>query len=109
MGGIKPFKVGIIELQNKWSVDDKDLSCIFNAHGPVMGVRDPGMVTCKLQSITQWVCSNAGIEIKAKNLTDYKKVLLDLRGNISNNTVYANADGHIIYWHGNYIPKEIHL
>jgi acyl-homoserine lactone acylase PvdQ len=30
--------------------------------------------------------------------------VLDLRGNTSNNTVYADAEGNIAYWHGNFIP-----
>lgn len=40
---------------------------------------------------------------KANSFAEYKKVL-DLRGNISNNTVYADAKGNIAYWHGNRIP-----
>jgi acyl-homoserine lactone acylase PvdQ len=30
--------------------------------------------------------------------------VLDLRGNTSNNTVYADAEGNIAYWHGNHVP-----
>jgi acyl-homoserine lactone acylase PvdQ len=42
---------------------------------------------------------------KAKDFADFKKTL-DLLGNISNNTVYADAEGNIAYWHGNRIPKR---
>ena len=42
---------------------------------------------------------------KAKSFSDFKKTL-DLKGNISNNTVYADAEGNIAYWHGNRIPKR---
>ena len=31
---------------------------------------------------------------------------MDLLANTSNNTVYADAEGNIAYWHGNYIPKR---
>jgi acyl-homoserine-lactone acylase len=31
---------------------------------------------------------------------------MELRTNSSNNTVYADADGNIAYWHGNFIPKR---
>jgi acyl-homoserine-lactone acylase len=31
---------------------------------------------------------------------------MELKANSSNNTVYADADGHIAYFHGNYIPKR---
>ena len=31
---------------------------------------------------------------------------MELKANSSNNTVYADADGHIAYFHGNYIPRR---
>lgn len=42
---------------------------------------------------------------KVNGLTDFTKTL-NLRGNISNSTVYADAQGNIAYWHGNRIPKR---
>jgi acyl-homoserine lactone acylase PvdQ len=42
---------------------------------------------------------------KATGFADFKKTL-DLKGNISNNTVYADAEGNIAYWHGNHIPAR---
>lgn len=32
--------------------------------------------------------------------------MMDLRTNSSNNTVYADADGNIAYFHGNFIPRR---
>jgi acyl-homoserine-lactone acylase len=32
--------------------------------------------------------------------------MMDMRTNSSNNTVYADADGNIAYYHGNFIPKR---
>ena len=45
------------------------------------------------------------LRTKAK---DYKQYLqtMELEANSSNNTVYADADGHIAYFHGNYIPRR---
>jgi acyl-homoserine-lactone acylase len=31
---------------------------------------------------------------------------MELRTNSSNNTVYADADGHIAYFHGNFVPRR---
>ncbi|HMP29754.1 MAG TPA: penicillin acylase family protein, partial [Saprospiraceae bacterium] len=45
------------------------------------------------------------LRTKSKNLSDFQKSL-DLKGNISNNTVYADAQGNIGYWHGNRVPKR---
>jgi acyl-homoserine-lactone acylase len=40
--------------------------------------------------------------------TDYKsfKQVMDLHANSSNNTIYADADGNIAYFHGNFIPRR---
>jgi len=42
---------------------------------------------------------------KARNLAEFRR-LLELHTNSSNNTVYADADGHIAYFHSNYIPRR---
>jgi len=43
------------------------------------------------------------LRTKASSFAAFKKVL-DMRANTSNNTVYADAEGNIAYWHGNYVP-----
>ncbi len=42
---------------------------------------------------------------KARGLVEYKKVM-DIHTNSSNNTLYANTDGDIAYFHSNFIPKR---
>jgi acyl-homoserine-lactone acylase len=42
---------------------------------------------------------------KARTLAEYKQVM-DIHTNSSNNTLYANADGDIAYFHSNFIPKR---
>ena len=42
---------------------------------------------------------------KAKSFAEYKSIM-DLRENVSNNTVYADDQGNIAYWHGNFMPKR---
>lgn len=42
---------------------------------------------------------------KTSNFEQFNKVM-DIRTNSSNNTVYADANGTIAYYHGNFIPKR---
>ena len=42
---------------------------------------------------------------KLSNHAEFKK-MMDIRTNSSNNTVFADADGNIAYFHGNFIPKR---
>jgi acyl-homoserine-lactone acylase len=42
---------------------------------------------------------------KARNFDEFKQVM-NFRTNSSNNTMYADADGNIAYFHGNFVPKR---
>jgi acyl-homoserine-lactone acylase len=42
---------------------------------------------------------------KARNLAEFRKVM-DLHTNSSNNTIYADADGNIGYFHANFAPRR---
>ena len=43
------------------------------------------------------------LRTKQVDYNDFRK-MMDMRTNSSNNTVYADADGNIAYFHGNFIP-----
>ncbi len=49
--------------------------------------------------------SQSFLRTKARTLADYRKVM-ELHANSSNNTVYADADGHIAYFHPQFVPKR---
>jgi acyl-homoserine-lactone acylase len=75
------------------------------SHGPVMGERDGHWVTIQLMQRHVRALEQSYLRTKARNYTEFAKTL-DLMGNSSNNTVYADADGTIAYWHGNFIPRR---
>jgi acyl-homoserine lactone acylase PvdQ len=45
------------------------------------------------------------LRTKAQNQREWKTIM-DMRANSSNNTTYADSDGNIAYYHGNFIPKR---
>jgi acyl-homoserine-lactone acylase len=45
------------------------------------------------------------LRTKSRTLAQYRKVM-DLHANSSNNTVYADADGHIAYFHPQFVPRR---
>jgi acyl-homoserine-lactone acylase len=45
------------------------------------------------------------IRTKARTLAEYRKAM-ELHANSSNNTVYADADGHIAYFHPQFVPRR---
>lgn len=45
------------------------------------------------------------VRTKQKGYKGFRE-MMDIRTNSSNNTVYADADGNIAYFHGNFVPKR---
>ncbi|MDB5202292.1 MAG: peptidase penicillin amidase [Ferruginibacter sp.] len=79
------------------------IPALFTHHGPVMAERNGQWLSLKAnnRSITSLIQSWQ--RTKANSFAAYKKVMA-LNANTSNNTVYADAEGNIAYWHGNFIP-----
>ena len=84
-------------------LQSKTIHALFTQHGPVMANRNGQFLS--VQSFNRSIVSleQSWLRTKATSFAAFKKVL-DLRGNTSNNTVYADAEGNIAYWHGNHVP-----
>ncbi len=74
-------------------------------HGPVMASKNNQWLSLQENNRSKDALIECWIRTKAKNIDDYKKAL-SLLSNNSNNTVYADAQGNIAYWHGNFMPKR---
>jgi len=74
-------------------------------HGPVIGEQDGKWVTIRLMQEPVKALIQAYTRTKA---TDYKSFLqtMELHTNSSNNTIFADSDGEIAYFHGNFIPRR---
>ena len=72
-------------------------------HGPIMAKRDDKWISLKSNNRSMKSLEQSWTRTKAKGFEDYKKSM-DLKANTSNNTVYADKEGNIAYWHGNFIP-----
>lgn len=81
------------------------INALFTHHGPVMAKRNGQWISVKADNRITNGLIQCWQRTKAKSFGDFKKTL-DLKGNISNNTVYADAEGNIAYWHGNRVPAR---
>jgi acyl-homoserine lactone acylase PvdQ len=106
-GKQKKVKEEKIELKYKANntVETKLINALFTHHGPVMAKRNGQWLSVRADNRIMNGLIQCWQRNKATNFTDFKKTL-DLKGNISNNTVYADAEGNIGYWHGNRIPAR---
>ncbi|RYF90999.1 MAG: acylase [Chitinophagaceae bacterium] len=95
----------VLQYKQPTGIVSKKIITYFTAHGPVMASRNNQWLSLKADNRIMNGLVQCWQRTKAKGLNDFKKTL-DLKGNISNNTVYADAAGNIAYWHGNRIPKR---
>lgn len=104
---LKPVTEKIITLRYKKDdiLHTKAITTYYTHHGPIMANRNGQWISVKgynrsLQSLMQ-----SFLRTKTKGLEDYKKNMAML-ANTSNNTVFADNQGNIAYWHGNYMPRR---
>ena len=81
----------------------KVITALYTQHGPIMTKRNGEYLSVKADNRLWNGLIQCWQRSKSKSFADCKKTL-DMKGNISNCTVYAEAEGNIAYWHGNRIP-----
>jgi acyl-homoserine-lactone acylase len=74
-------------------------------HGPIVRAADDKWISVRLMQKPVEALSQSFLRTKARTLAQYEKVMR-LAANSSNNTVYADADGHIAYFHPQFIPRR---
>jgi acyl-homoserine-lactone acylase len=82
----------------------KEFTVYRTAHGPVVR-QAGGWISVKLMQKPIEQLEQSFLRTKAR---DYKSFLktIELYANSSNNTIFADGDGDIAYFHGNFIPRR---
>lgn len=95
----------VVPYKSAGGMASKTVTAWFSHHGPVVRTQDGKWVAFKMMDEPLKALMQSYERTKAKN---YKQFLasMQLRANSSNNTVYADADGTIAYFHGNFIPRR---
>jgi acyl-homoserine-lactone acylase len=74
-------------------------------HGPVVGKVGEKWLTVKMMDMPLEALEQSYLRTKAHDYASFQKVMR-LNGNASNNTVFADNQGTIAYWHGNFMPRR---
>ena len=83
----------------------KEFTVYRTQHGPIVREADGKWVSIRLMEKPIEALSQSYLRTKARDLKAFREVM-DLRANSSNNTIYADADGNIAYFHPHFIPKR---
>jgi len=106
-GGERAFRAVPINLPYKTAngMASKTITAYFSHHGPVVRESEGKLVSVKLMDEPLKALTQSYLRTKAKNYKQFTQTM-ELRTNSSNNTVYADGDGNIAYFHGNFVPKR---
>jgi len=86
-------------------IAQKEITVYRSHHGPITRSLDGKWVSIKLMQEPIKALTQSYTRTKAAN-HDQFYASMELLTNSSNNTVYADADGNIGYYHGNFIPRR---
>ncbi len=84
---------------------EKKFTVYYTSHGPVIRESDGRWVAIKLMQEHVKALMQSYSRTKARSYKEYRETM-ELKANSSNNTIFADADGDIAYFHGNYIPRR---
>jgi acyl-homoserine-lactone acylase len=107
-GKLRQMKAVSVKLPYKTAggaMATKTVTAYFTHHGPVVREQDGKWVSVRMMFEPIKALEQSYLRTKAKNYNAFYKVM-QLKTNSSNNTVYADGDGNIAYFHGNFIPKR---
>ncbi|WP_420576486.1 penicillin acylase family protein [Ekhidna sp.] len=74
-------------------------------HGPITHESDGRWTATALMWKPVDALTQSYTRTKKKNLEEFHE-MMNIRTNSSNNTVFADSEGNIAYYHGNFIPKR---
>lgn len=93
-----PYKTGTGLAEKKFTV-------FYTSHGPVIGESGEKWLTIHLMNEPVKALTQSYSRTKSKSYKDFRQTM-ELHTNSSNNTIFADADGDIAYFHGNFIPRR---
>ncbi len=103
----RPLKTSTIAVPYKTSsgMSKKELTVYRTHHGPIVRAADGKWISVRLMNDPMHALIQSYIRTKAKDYKTFRKSMA-LHTNSSNNTVFADADGNIAYFHSNFIPRR---
>ena len=84
---------------------EKKFTVYYTHHGPIIRQENGKWVSIRLMQEPVKALTQSYIRTKAKDYKSFRQTM-ELKANSSNNTIFADSDGDIAYFHGNFIPRR---
>jgi acyl-homoserine-lactone acylase len=105
--GLRKLRISQVRIRYKQGGGQavREFTVYHSHHGPIVRTDHGKWIAVKLLQDPVRALTQSYTRTKT---TDYRsfRAIQDMRTDTSNNTVYADADGTIAYFHGNFIPKR---
>ena len=104
---IRPVQVSQVTLRYKDgnSMSERTFPMYHTHHGPVTHAIDGEWVVTRINWDPVHALEQSFTRTKLDGHAAFRD-MMDIRTNSSNNTVYADSQGNIAYYHGNFVPKR---
>ena len=93
----------VLKYKDEEGIKEKTFAVYRTHHGPITHKINKSPVASAMMWEPVKALEQSYIRTKQKDYSGFRK-MMDIRTNSSNNTVYADADGNIAYFHGNFVP-----
>jgi acyl-homoserine-lactone acylase len=106
-GTVRKLNVSRIDIPVKQGdgMSHRMFTVYHSHHGPIIRAENGQWIAIKLLLSPARALSQSYLRTKTVDYASFRKTQ-ELRTDTSNNTVYADANGTIAYFHGNFIPKR---
>ena len=94
-----------IDYRDGDSMSTREFTVYHSHHGPIIREQDGRWVAISLMEEPVRALTQSWLRTKSRNYMEFN-ASMELLTNSSNNTVYADSDGNIAYYHGNFIPRR---
>jgi acyl-homoserine lactone acylase PvdQ len=84
---------------------EKKFTVYGTQHGPIVREADGKWVSIRLMQSPVKALTQSYTRTKAKDYKSFRQTM-ELHTNSSNNTIFADTDGDIAYFHANFIPRR---
>lgn len=103
----RPLRVRHIDIRFKRGDAEavREFKVYYSHHGPIVRAQSGRWIATKLLEDPVPALEQSYLRTKTTSYGSFLEIQ-NMRTDTSNNTVYADADGTIAYFHGNFIPKR---
>lgn len=104
---VRPVRADTVVLQVRTDTGlvARQFTTYHTHHGPVVRTQDGAWVTVRLMQAPVAALQQSYLRTKARNLAAFRATM-ELHTNSSNNTIFADAEGNIAYFHANHVPRR---